>query len=190
VAATTVIQAWPHTPPAPEVVGAGQRFIFSAVRRDPSSPMAGVKTTSRAELVYARIEAQKAGADDAIFLTADGRVTEATTANILLIRGDVCATPRLEAGILEGTTRAWLVGHGDAVGLRMVEEDIRPTDLMAADEVASCSSVAGVMPIVSLDGKPIGGGKPGLRTMAMREARERWIDAVSIDGTHARLPGA
>ncbi|HEX7490482.1 MAG TPA: aminotransferase class IV [Candidatus Limnocylindrales bacterium] len=181
--ASVAIQAWPHTPPPARAVDAGERLITSAVRRDPDSPVAGVKTTSRAELVYARLEAARAGADDAIFLTADGLVTEATTSNILLIRGDVCATPRLGTGILAGTTRAWLVGHGEAVGLQMVEQDIRTQDLLDADEAAICSSIAGVVPFVSLDGRLIGSGTPGPRTIAMRIAREQWIDEVSLEGS-------
>ena len=114
------IQAWPYAPPAARALEQGERFITSCVHRDANSPISGIKTTSRAELVYARIEAERAGADDAIFLTTDGRITEATTANILLIQGDTCATPRLGTGLLAGTTRAWLVEHGDAVGLAMV----------------------------------------------------------------------
>jgi branched-chain amino acid aminotransferase len=186
LAASVAIQAWPHKAPPARAVEAGERLITSAIRRDPDSPVAGVKTTSRAELVYARLEAARAGADDAIFLTADGRVTEATTSNILLIRGDVCATPRLGTGILAGTTRAWLVGHGEAVGLEMVERDIRTQDLLEADEAAICSSIAGVVPFVSLDGRPIGSGVPGPRTGAMRIAREKWIDDVSLEGSRGR----
>ncbi|MGA3030473.1 MAG: aminotransferase class IV [Candidatus Limnocylindrales bacterium] len=183
--ASVAIQAWPFTPPAARVLQEGERFITSVVRRDADSPISGIKTTSRAELVYARIEAHRAGADDAIFLTTDGRITEATTANVLLIRGDVCATPRLGTGLLAGTTRAWLVAHGDAVGLRMVEQDLRLNDLYAADEAAVCSSIGGVVPMVSLDGRPIGNGAPGPRTVAMRAARETWIDAVSLEGSRA-----
>ena len=58
----------------------------SAVRRDPQNPLAALKTTSRADYVYARVEARRAGADDALFLTIDGRLSEATTANIFLVR--------------------------------------------------------------------------------------------------------
>jgi branched-subunit amino acid aminotransferase/4-amino-4-deoxychorismate lyase len=184
--ATIAIQVWPHKPPSARAVQEGERFITSAIRRDPDSPMAGIKTTSRAELVYARLEADRAGADDAIFLTADGLITEATTSNILLIRGDECATPRLGTGILPGTTRAWLVAHGDAVGLRMVERDLRQADFFDADEAAICSSIGGVLPVTSLDGRPIGGGVPGPRTIAMREARENWIDEVSLAGARSR----
>jgi len=188
--ASVAIQAWPFTPPQARLLLDGERFVTSVVRRDPNSPVSGIKTTSRAELVYARLEAERAGADDAIFLTTDGRVTEATTANVLLIRGDTCATPRLGTGLLAGTTRAWLVDHGSAVGLRMVERDLRLEDMLAADEAAVCSSIGGIVPFTWLDGSPIGSGRPGPRTIAMRSARESWIDVVSLEGSGTRRAGA
>jgi branched-subunit amino acid aminotransferase/4-amino-4-deoxychorismate lyase len=89
--------------------------------------------------------------------------------------------------LLAGTTRAWLVDHGSAVGLRMVEQDLRLGEVLGADEAAICSSIGGVIPFVSLDDRPIGAGSPGPRTIAMREARERWIDELSIKGARARL---
>jgi branched-chain amino acid aminotransferase len=186
--ASVAIQAWPHKPPAEHILRDGERLITSSVRRVADSPIAAIKSTSRAELVFARLEAGRAGADDTIFLTTDGRITEATTSNVLLIRGDVCATPRLGTAILAGTTRAWLVGHGDAVGLRMVEQDLRLDDLFEADEAALCSSIAGILPFVSLDGRPIANGVPGPRTIAMRTARESWIDRSSLEGAGAPRP--
>jgi branched-chain amino acid aminotransferase len=177
--ASVAIQAWPFTPPSGRVLDEGERLITSVIRRDADSPIAGIKTTSRVELVYARLEAQRAGADDALFLTTDGRVTEATTSNFLVIHGDTCATPRLGTGLLAGTTRAWLVAHGSAVGLRMVEQDLRLDDVFDADEAATCASIGGVLPVVRLDDRTIGDGKPGPRTIAMRVAREAWIDAIS-----------
>jgi branched-chain amino acid aminotransferase len=188
--ATVAIQAWPYTPPSPRALADGERLIVSAIHRDPESPVSGIKSTSRAELVYARIEAERAGADDAIFLTTDGRLTEATTANILLIKGDTCATPRLGTGLLAGTTRAWFVEHGSAVGLAMVERDLKLDDVYAADEMAICASIGGVIPVSSLNGRPIGDGRPGPRTNELRAARERWIDEVSIEGARARLARA
>ena len=185
--ATVAIQAWPFTPPSERALARGERFICSSIHRDPESPMAGVKTVSRAELVYARIEAERAGADDAIFLTTDGRITEATTSNVLLIRGDTCATPRLGTALLAGTTRAWLVEHGAAAGLTIEECDLRPQDAFEADEMAICASIGGVIPVVSLDGHVIGEGRPGRWTMALREARERYIDDISIAGARVRL---
>jgi branched-subunit amino acid aminotransferase/4-amino-4-deoxychorismate lyase len=183
------IQAWAYSPPAARALADGERFITSSIHRDAESPISGIKTISRADLVYARIEAERAGADDALFLTTDGRITEATTSNVLLISADTCATPRLGTGLLAGTTRAWLVVHGDAVGLAMVQRDLTPDDVFAADEMAICASIGGVIPVTSLDGRPIGDGKPGPRTMAMRAARERWIDAVSREAVRARTAG-
>ncbi len=188
--ASVAIQAWPLTPPAARVLQEGERFVTSVVRRDADSPISGIKTTSRAELVYARLEAERAGADDAIFLTTDGRITEATTSNVLVIRDDECATPRLGTGLLAGTTRAWLVEHGDAVGLRMVQRDIRLEEAFAADELAICASIGGVIPVTLLDGRKVGDGRPGPRTLAMRRARERWIDRTSIEGARERLAAA
>ena len=82
VAATIAIQAWPYAPPPDELLERGVRAIPSAVRRDPGSPLAGVKSTSRADYVYAKLEAARAGADDALFLTTDGAISEGTTANV------------------------------------------------------------------------------------------------------------
>jgi branched-subunit amino acid aminotransferase/4-amino-4-deoxychorismate lyase len=181
------VQVWPFSPPSDRVLQEGERFITSCIRRDAESPVSGIKTISRADLVYARIEAQRAGADDAMFLTTDGRVTEATTSNVLVISGDTCATPRLGAGLLAGTTRAWLVEHGDAVGLRMVQRDLQLDEVYEADEVAVCASIGGVLPVTSLNGRAIGNGRPGPRTIVMRESRESWIDRISLEGAQARF---
>jgi branched-chain amino acid aminotransferase len=186
--ASVVIQAWPFNPPSAETLAKGLRIVTSVIRRDPSSPIADIKTTSRVELVYARLEAERAGADDAIFLTTDGRITEATTSNVLLVRGGVCATPRLGTGLLSGTARAWLMEHGGSVGLSVVEQDLRLEDAWQADEAAICSSIAGVVPVVAVDGRPIGNGAPGPRIAALRADRENWIDAHSLEIATARSP--
>ena len=187
---TVAIQAWPFSPPTARTLNEGRRFVTSVVRRDADSPIAGIKTTSRAELVYAHLEAERAGADDAIFMTTDGRITEATTSNVLVIRSDECATPRLGTGLLAGTTRAWLVEHGEAAGLRMVQRDIPLAEAFGADELAVCASIGGVVPVTVLDGRAIGDGRPGPRTIALRRARESWIDRISIEGARARLAAA
>ncbi len=86
VHATIAIQAWPVVPPPADHLARGLHLVASAVRRDPENPLAALKTTSRADYVYARVEARRAGADDALFLTIDGHLSEATTANVFLVR--------------------------------------------------------------------------------------------------------
>jgi branched-chain amino acid aminotransferase len=172
---TIVIQAWPVTPTPVDHLERGLHLVVSTVRRDPSNPLAALKTTSRADYVYARLEARRAGADDALFLTIDGLLSEATSANVFFLRGDQLATPALDCAILPGTTRCWILGWAGAAGLAPVEGSFTPDDLAAADEAFLCSSVAGILPVTRFQGAPIGRGRPGPWTMRAREAREAFI---------------
>jgi branched-chain amino acid aminotransferase len=172
---TIVIQAWPVTPPARGHLERGLHLVASAIRRDPASPLASLKTTSRADYVYARLEARRAGADDALFLTIDGRLSEATSANVFLVRGTELATPALDCAILPGTTRTWILRWAGTVGLEPVEGSLLPRDLASADEAFLCSSVAGILPVTAFDGTRIGTGRPGPWTIRAREAREAFI---------------
>jgi branched-chain amino acid aminotransferase len=181
--ATIVIQSWPvarHTSigPVPEVA-----VVTSALRRDPANPMATIKTTSRADFVYARLEARRAGAEDAVFMTVSGHLCEATQANIFLVRRAPdgrtdLATPALDCGVLPGTTRSWLLDWAARVGLRPVEGWLTPEDAGAASEAFLSSSVAGILPVTRFDGRPVGGGRPGAWTLRARAAREAFI----VDG--------
>jgi branched-chain amino acid aminotransferase len=174
-APTIVIQAWPVLPAPRDHLERGLHLIMSAVRRDPENPLVGLKTTSRADYVYARLEARRAGGDDALFLTVDGHLSEATSANVFLVRGGELATPALDCAILPGTTRTWILRWAAGAGLRPVEGWLNPADLAAADEAFLCSSVAGILPVTRLDGAPIGTGRPGPWTMRARDAREAFI---------------
>jgi branched-chain amino acid aminotransferase len=178
---TVVIQAWPHVPVAAEALARGVRAVIATGRRDPAHPLASVKTISRADHVHAKLEAERSGADDAITLTIDGQVAEATTANVAWIIGKQLLTPPLAAGILAGTTRDWLLRPEGAAALDLAASEawITPHDLLAADEVLLCSSVAGFQALVALDGEPIAGGVPGPWAGRLREAREAWIVAAS-----------
>ena len=180
VAPTVAIQVWPVTPPPAGHLEQGLHLVSSSVRRDPQNPLAMLKTTSRADYVYARLEARRAGADDALFMTIDGLISEATSANIFLIRttaGDLAemATPALDCAILPGTTRSWLLGWAERVGLHPAEAWLTPRDLAAADEAFVSSSVAGILPVTRFDGRDIGTGRPGPWTRRARDDREAFI---------------
>lgn len=176
---TIAIQAWPVVPPAPGHLEAGLRLVASAIRRDPESPLAALKTTSRADYVHARLEARRAGADDALFLTVDGYLSEATSANLFLVRGDELATPDLGCAILPGTTRSWILGWAERAGLRPHEGWLTTNDLAAADEAFLCSSVAGILPVTAFEGRPIGSGRPGPISLRARSEREAFIRGVA-----------
>ncbi len=185
---TIAIQAWPVVAAPADHLERGLHLVTSAVRRDPRNPLATLKTTSRAEYVYARLEARRAGADDALFMTIDDHLSEGTSANIFLVRRGSddeleLATPSLDCAILPGTTRSWLLDWGERVGLRPVEGLLRHADLASADEAFLSSSVAGVLPVTTFDGAPIGDGRPGRWTMRARADREAMLDAT---GAHAQ----
>ncbi len=177
---TIAIQAWPVVPAPPSHLEGGLHLVASAVRRDPANPLVTLKTTSRADYVFARLEARRAGADDALFLTTSGHISESTTANVFLVRRAAdgvpeLATPALGCAILPGTTRSWLLRWATGVGLRPVEAWLLPDALASADEAFVCSSVAGVLPVTRFDGAPIGDGHPGPFTRRARADREGFI---------------
>jgi branched-chain amino acid aminotransferase len=173
VAPNVVVQAWEVDPPTPELLARGLALVISQVRRDPASPLARVKTTSRAEFVYAQLEAKRQGADDALFLTIHGHIAEATSASLFIVEGKGLATPSLDCGILVSTTREWVLTSGaPALGLRVRQDHLTPDDLFVADEAFLASSVAGILPVTSLDGRPIGYGEPGPWTLRLRALRE------------------
>lgn len=117
--------------------------------------LAGVKATSYADAFAARREAERAGADDALFLAA-GVVLETATANIWWRRGRELFTPALRAGVLPGVTRGFVLGIEPAT-----EGVFDVGDLLGADEAFTTSSVREVMPVVEIDGRPVGDGRPG-----------------------------
>ena len=177
---TIVVQAWPVVPPVAGHLDHGLSLVASAVRRDPQNPLVSLKTTSRADYVFARLEARRAGADDALFLTTSGHLSESTSANVFLVRhapdGVVeLATPALDCAILPGTTRSWLLRWAGSVGLRTVEGWLTPDELAAADEAFVCSSVAGILPVTRFNGHPVGSGLPGSWTLRARADRETFM---------------
>jgi 4-amino-4-deoxychorismate lyase len=133
--------------------------------------LAGVKSTSYAVNMAAQTEAQRRGADDAIFVAPDGTVLEGPTTNVWWRRGERLYTPSLDLGILAGVTRSTLI----ALSPWPVEEGVFPlADLYGADEVFTSSSVREVMPAVELDGRPIRRGKAAAR---LQEDLRRYASA-------------
>jgi branched-chain amino acid aminotransferase len=181
---TIVVQAWPVPPTPTSHLERGLHLVPSAIRRDPENPLNTLKTTSRADYVYARIEARTAGADDALFLTIDGYLSEATSANLFVVReiaapgaeaAPELATPSLACAILPGTTRDWILRWGRAAGLTPQEGLLTTRDLAEADEAFLSSSVAGILPVTRFAGEPIGTGRPGPWTLRARTDREAFI---------------
>ena len=118
----------------------------------------GVKSTSYAVNMAAEAEARRRGADEACFVDPEGIVLEGTVTNVWWRERDVLLTPALDLGILAGVTRAALLELAPACGYR-IEEGAYPLErLVAADEAFTSSSIREVMPLVEIDGHPLGRG--------------------------------
>lgn len=131
----------------------------------PSPLLAGVKSTSYAWSFAAR---RAAPADDILFL--DGkRVLECATANVWWAAGGRLCTPPAGPGVLDGVTRGFLLEAAGGVEADSVEADGLLGDLLAADEVFTSSSIREVMPVIAVDGHPVGDGRPGPRAARLQE---------------------
>jgi branched-subunit amino acid aminotransferase/4-amino-4-deoxychorismate lyase len=118
----------------------------------------GVKSTSYAVNMAAEAEAKRRGADEAVFVDADGIVLEGTVTNVWWRYGSTLQTPSVDLGILAGVTRAALLELAPSRGYS-VEEGAYPLErLLEAEEAFTSSSVREVMPVVEIDGKPFGRG--------------------------------
>lgn len=115
----------------------------------------GVKSTSYAVNMAAEAEARRRGVDEALFVDADGTVLEGTVTNVWWRRGDTLFTPSLELGILAGVTRATMIELAPDCGFRVEEGAYPLSDLLAAEEAFTTSSVREVMPLVEVDGRDL-----------------------------------
>ena len=115
--------------------------------RNENSPLAGLKTTSYAENVYALDAAKKRGFSEAIFCDTSGRLCEGTGSNIFLVKNDVIITPSEASGLLRGITRDLVIEFAQDAGFAVIERDVDPKELWDADEVFITSSTRDVHPV-------------------------------------------
>jgi len=132
------------------------------VRHDaPEAVDTRAKTGAHLANVLAVAEARREGAHEALLLDRDGFVTEGASSNVFAVRGGALLTPSLEAGILEGVTRALVLELAREAGIEVREGPLRPEALAAADELFVTSSAREVLPATLLDGRRVGSGRVG-----------------------------
>lgn len=132
--------------------------------------LGGVKSTSYAVNMAAQAEAERRGADDAVFLASGGLVLEGPVTNVWWRRERVLYTPALELGILAGVTRAVLIAEAAGRDFEVREGAFPLEHLAGAEEAFTSSSVREVMPVVQLDGLAVGDGTPGPVARELQEA--------------------
>jgi branched-chain amino acid aminotransferase len=130
----------------------GIRLVIpERLRNDRRALSPAAKTGNYLNNILALIEARQSGADDALLVSAEGHLTEATTSNFWLVRGGTVLTPPTTAGILHGITRAFVLGLLAEWGIPCREEPLTPADLAGAEEAFLSSSVRLIAPVASVD---------------------------------------
>ncbi len=137
-------------------------ILASRPRWNPSGYVPAVKFNGNPELALARDEAAAAGAYEALLLSPGGDLAEGASTNVFLAFGRTVVTPHLATGILDGVTRGRVLALCPRAGLAAEERRVDPRELFAADEVFLTSTTREVVPVVSVDGRPVGRGEPGL----------------------------
>jgi branched-chain amino acid aminotransferase len=132
--------------------------------------VAQLKTGNLMHQVLATREARSRGAYDAILLTTEGYISDGITCNIFMIQGSTLKTPAAEASIIEGITRGAVVDLARTLGMQVNEGLFEPIEITRSDEMFLTSTNRGVVPIVRVDGKTVGTGRPGFWTIKLIEA--------------------
>jgi branched-chain amino acid aminotransferase len=145
-----------------EIYEQGMKLVTaSTMRNHPAALSSRIKSLNYLNNILAKIEGTDAGCVEALMLNHKGEVAECTADNIFLVKRRVVWTPPIEAGILEGLTRNAVLGLAREAGYTVQELPMTRHDIYTADECFLTGTAAEVVPVVSLDGRSIGDGKPG-----------------------------
>jgi branched-chain amino acid aminotransferase len=170
---SVAVAAWPWgTYLGDEGVRKGIRLkISSWQRHDPNAvPTAAKGTGMYVNSSLAKVEALKAGYDEAVLLAPDGSVSECTGENIFVVkRGSLVVPPSSESGALEGITQRSVERIAADMGIDVAHEAIIRTDLYTADEAFLTGTAAEVVPIREVDDRVVGEGRPGPITTQIQQ---------------------
>ena len=151
------IQVYP-----PELYAHGMEIVtVPTVRNLHSAVNPAIKSLNYLNNILAKIEANNAGVEEAVMLNSEGYVAEGTADNLFIVKRGALFTPPLSAGALYGITRATVMELAEQSGLKVSEPNLTRYDLFNADECFVTGTGAEIMPVVKIDGRAIGSGKPG-----------------------------
>ena len=160
-----------------EGVKNGIRVRVSSWRRFPNTAFPNAKATGTyINSILAKMEAVKAGYEEALMLNQDGVISEGSGENLFLVRDGIVYTPPIAVGCLDGLTRDAVITLLTEEGHEIVEKTLDRTDLYYGDEVFFTGTAAEVTPVREIDDRAVGDGKPGPVT---RQAQGLYADLVS-----------
>jgi branched-chain amino acid aminotransferase len=162
----------------------GMKIITAATRRiSPAALPPMIKSLNYLNNILAKMEALQHGYHECIMLNDQGYVAECTGDNIFLIHKGRLLTPASHAGALIGITRQVALEVAEQLGLKVCETNLTRYDVWNADECFLTGTAAEVIPVIEVDGRSIGNGKPGPMTARILESFRK---KVSKEGTRIR----
>ena len=171
---STVIIVKPQIDPAPEAYTSGIRVVIvDVIRNHPASVNPMIKSNNLMNSALAMQQALARGAFEGVMRNYRGELSECTTANLFVVKEGAALTPPLESGLLPGITREFLFDVGKDVGVDVREQVLTDDDLFGADEAFLTSTTREAVPIVRVDDRTIGSGKPGPVTGKLLEGFRR-----------------
>lgn len=151
------IQVYP-----PELYARGMDIVTVPTTRNLHSAVnPAIKSLNYLNNILAKVEANNAGVEEAVMLNAEGFVSECTADNLFIIKNGMLFTPPLYAGALYGITRGTVMELAEQQGIKVSETNLTRYDLFNADECFLTGTGAEIMPVIKIDGRVIGTGKPG-----------------------------
>jgi branched-chain amino acid aminotransferase len=179
-----VIVVKPQPAPDPRLRNEGIAVaLVPILRNHPGSVNPMIKSNNLLNNALAMQEAQRRGAEEALMCNYRGELSECSQSNIFLIRDGVALTPPSTAGLLNGITRAFLFQVGQEVEVKVEEATLMPADLDTADEVFITSTTREITPVVRIDGRVMGSGRPGELTLRLWDAyHRRALEMTSLAG--------
>jgi len=182
---TVVIMAQPLVAPAAALYHTGVDVILASTRRNlPGALPPEIKSLNFLNNILAKREAIAAGVFDSVLLNWEGHLTECTISNLFFVTEGHLHTPSLECGLLDGITRSIVLQLAKEQRFSVTEGRFTPVQLYRSDECFVTNTSMEIMPVTSVDRRPIGNGKPGLLTQRLRNlfsgARKRFLEPSSL----------
>ena len=152
----------------PEMYEKGMEIVTVATTRNSHNAVnPAIKSLNYLNNILAKIEANNAGCEEAIMLNGQGYIAECTGDNLFILKAGQMFTPPLSAGALYGITRSTVIDLARELGIQVSEPDLTRYDVFNADECFLTGTGAEVIPVVKLDARVIGNGKPGKITTTL-----------------------
>src|SRR5689334_4368358 len=168
---SVVVIVKPNVDPPREAFERGVKAaLVGVVRNHPGSVNPLIKSNNLLNNALAMQEAFRRGGFEGIMRNYRGELAECTQSNLFIVKGSAALTPPIDAGLLPGITREFLFEVGAEVGIPVREQVLKDEDLFAADEAFFTSTTRELVPIVTVDDRTIGAGKPGPVTHALLQA--------------------